>query len=110
MTAATGDAASQALQERAWAALSEVVDPELGIDIVALGLVYGVELDGTDVAVALTMTTAACPLGEQIVRDAEEHLSAIEGVGQVKVALVWEPPWGPDRMSAKARELLGWAK
>lgn len=96
------------LRTRVLGALEQVIDPELGIDVVALGLVCSVEVHDRDVAIALTMTTAACPLGEQIVRDATARVGALAGVGGVVVTLVWEPPWGPERMSAKARELLGW--
>lgn len=101
-------AGDEPLEARVLDALREVIDPELGLNIVDLGLVYGVEVDGARVDVRLTMTTAACPLGEQIARDAEEHARAVEGVEDVSVELVWEPPWGPERMSATARDALGW--
>jgi|JI10StandDraft_1071094.scaffolds.fasta_scaffold09393_10 metal-sulfur cluster biosynthetic enzyme len=97
------------LPDRVDAALREVIDPEIGLDVVELGLVYGVEFDGADVTVQLTMTTAACPLGEQILEDATTRLQAIAGIGAVHVELVWEPPWSPARMSAAAKELLGWS-
>jgi metal-sulfur cluster biosynthetic enzyme len=97
------------LTERVLAALQQVIDPELGLDVVALGLVYGVEVSGPVVRVRLTMTTPACPLGEQIVRDAEMRLGALPGVADVRVDLVWDPPWTPERMSAEAKETLGWS-
>lgn len=90
------------------AALREVIDPELGLDVVSLGLVYGAEVEGPAVRVRLTMTTPACPLGEQIVADAEARLGEVPGISDVQVSLVWEPPWSPDRMSAEAKEALGW--
>lgn len=97
------------LRERVLAALQEVIDPELGISVVDLGLVYGVDVvEGGDVRVALTMTTPACPLGEQIVRDAEDRIRNLDGVGEVDVALVWDPPWSPERMSPAAKAALGW--
>ena len=96
------------LQGAALEALRDVIDPEVGLNIVDLGLVYGVEVVGGDVHVRLTMTTPACPLGEQIVRDAEERLRAVEGMGEVNVELVWEPAWSPDRLSAAGKEQLGW--
>lgn len=89
-------------------ALREVIDPELGLDVVSLGLVYRLEVVDGEVAVDLTMTTPACPLGEQIVRDAEAQLAAVPGVTAVRIALVWEPPWSPERMSDQAKEELGW--
>ena len=87
-------------------ALREVIDPEIGINIVDLGLVYGLECEDGKVHARLSMTTPACPLGEQIVRDAEERLGAV--ADDVSVELVWEPAWGPERMSAEAKETLGW--
>lgn len=89
-------------------ALREVVDPEIGLNVVDLGLVYAVDIDGGRVCVDLTMTTPACPLSEQIVRDAEERIRGVDGVEAVEVRLVWEPAWGPERMSASARATLGW--
>ncbi len=82
----------------------------MGLNVVDLGLVYGVEVVGADVHVRLTMTTPACPLGEQIVRDAEEQLGALDGVGEVTVELVWEPAWSPDCLSAAGKEQLGWSR
>lgn len=91
-----------------WEALRVVIDPEIGLSVVELGLVYGVEVRGAAVAVRLTMTSAACPLGDLIVEDA---LAAIRercpGAHPVDVQLVWEPPWTPDRMSAHARQMFG---
>jgi metal-sulfur cluster biosynthetic enzyme len=90
-------------------ALRDVIDPELGLDVVALGLVYAVEGDGPRVRVDLTMTTAACPLGEQLAAEAEERVRAVPGVCEAEVRLVWDPPWGPERMTAAARAALGWS-
>lgn len=92
---------------RVGAALDEVLDPELGLSVVQLGLVYGIEADAGRVHVRMTMTTPACPLGEEIVRSARERIEAL-GLGEVEVELVWDPPWGPERMRAGARALLGW--
>ncbi len=89
-------------------AMRDVVDPELGINVVDLGLVYGVEVAEGRVRVELTMTSPACPLGEQIVSDAEERIRALPGVGAVQVELVWEPTWTPERMSPAAKAQLGW--
>lgn len=89
-------------------ALREVIDPEIGLDVVELGLVYGVDVDAGRVHVRMTMTTPACPLGEQIVGDAEEVIQRLAGARSVEVELVWDPPWTPQRMSANAREALGW--
>lgn len=91
-------------------ALREVIDPEIGLDVVELGLVYDVEVKDGAVLVDLTMTTPACPMGEQIVADAETRLHRVAGVGEVQIRLVWDPPWDPSRMSEKAKDALGWEK
>ena len=89
-------------------ALKHVIDPELGVNIVDLGLVYDVKLDGSDVVIKMTMTTAGCPLHESISRGAEDAGRQLEGVSSAKVDLVWDPPWTPDRISDWARKQLGW--
>lgn len=99
---------TDALRERALEVMRGVVDPEIGMDVVELGLVYGLDVEADRVHLRLTLTSPACPLGEEIVRDAEERLGALEGVAAVEVELVWDPPWTPARMSASAREALGW--
>ncbi|MFO0599885.1 MAG: metal-sulfur cluster assembly factor [Myxococcaceae bacterium] len=101
--------ADEALRSRIDAALREVIDPELGLDVVSLGLVYGVDVTDGVVRVRLTMTTAACPLGESIMLDAEQRLRDVPGVKAATVELVWEPPWHPGLLSTEAREALGWA-
>ena len=90
-------------------ALRAVVDPEAGINIVDLGLVYGIDIDGAVVRVALTMTSPACPMGEMIADDVESTLRAVlpEGM-QTDVQLVWLPPWEPSMMSDKARSHFEW--
>ncbi|MDH5490576.1 MAG: metal-sulfur cluster assembly factor [Myxococcales bacterium] len=96
---------------RALEALREVIDPELGLDVVALGLVYGIRIEAGEperLHVELTMTTPACPLGESIVRDAEARLEALDPEREVHVQLVWDPPWDPGRMSPEAKQALGW--
>lgn len=99
---------SDDLPARALAALRDVIDPEVGLNVVDLGLVYGLDVTGADVAVKLTMTTAACPLGEQLRAEAQERLRALPGVGAVTVDLVWEPAWSPDRLSPEGKAALGW--
>jgi metal-sulfur cluster biosynthetic enzyme len=104
----TGRLVVTELTERVRAALRAVIDPEVGVNIVDLGLIYELTVDGGEVHVALTMTSPACPLGEGIVRDAERCVRAVPGVSGADVRLVWRPPWGPERMSAAARRQLGW--
>lgn len=88
-------------------ALSTVEDPELGLDIVSLGLVYAIEHDGGHVRVVHTLTSMGCPLGPVIERDIGDGLAGVEGVESVEVQLVFEPPWSPEKMSDDAKFLLG---
>lgn len=90
-----------------WDALRSVIDPELGVNIVDLGLVYALERDGDCVRLRITMTTPACPLKSVIEDDIDAALKALEGVAHVDFQWVWEPPWDPSMMSDSARMLLG---
>lgn len=90
------------------AALRSVIDPELGIDIVALGLVYGAERAGDRALVKLTMTTPTCPLGETITQDARAALVSVPGVNVAEIELVFEPRWTPERLTPEARAQLGY--
>jgi metal-sulfur cluster biosynthetic enzyme len=90
-------------------ALRQVIDPEIGMNIVDLGLVYKADMLDGHAHVVLTMTTAACPLGESISEEAKAAIQQhVRGVRSVTVDLVWEPPWQPSMMSDTAREQLGW--
>jgi metal-sulfur cluster biosynthetic enzyme len=90
-------------------ALRRVMDPEAGMNIVDLGLVYGIDVSPQGVRVLLTMTSAACPMTELIVDDAHEQLAAVVPADMpLEVELVWDPPWTPERMSAVARAVFGW--
>ncbi|MDP3636853.1 MAG: metal-sulfur cluster assembly factor [Azonexus sp.] len=90
-------------------ALRAVVDPEVGLNIIELGLVYEVEVTPAEVKVLLTMTSPACPLSDLIIADAESALQEVlDPAIQVTIELVWSPPWEPSMMSDKARESLGW--
>jgi metal-sulfur cluster biosynthetic enzyme len=90
-------------------ALTEVIDPELGINIVDLGLVYALEVDDDEVRAAVTATTPACPMSGAILRDVEQSIRlALNDDRDVEVAIVWEPSWSPDFMSDRGKERLGW--
>ncbi|HET7379805.1 MAG TPA: iron-sulfur cluster assembly protein [Gaiellales bacterium] len=103
-------ASGRPLTERVREALRQVIDPEIGVNIVDLGLVYRIEVLDGDVRVDLTMTTPACPLHEYLATTATEAIRrAVPDVGEVGVMLVWDPPWHPDMMSAEARHQLGMA-
>jgi metal-sulfur cluster biosynthetic enzyme len=88
-------------------ALRGVEDPELGMDIVELGLFYDAELQGDDVKVTYSLTSMGCPAGQMIQDDIERVVREIPGVGEVKSELTFEPPWTPDRMSDDAKFILG---
>jgi len=95
--------------ERIWAALRTVIDPEIGINVVDLGLVYTVEVSGNQVRVAMTMTSQACPLHEYLAEAAETAIRQFAADAEaVQVRMVWDPPWSPAMMSDTARQQLGW--
>ncbi|GAB6932438.1 metal-sulfur cluster assembly factor [Calditerricola satsumensis] len=88
--------------------LRQVVDPELGVNIVDLGLVYHIEITTEgDVTVTMTLTTPGCPLHEAMITGVEESLRRHPAVRDVRVQLVWSPPWTPERMSEAAKRQLG---
>ena len=88
-------------------ALSNVIDPELGLDFVELGLVYDVEIDGGTVNITFTLTTPACPIGPQVSEQMVEFVGELDDVSQVNPKMVFTPPWSPDRMSEDAKFALG---
>lgn len=89
--------------------LENVLDPEVAMNIVDIGLVYGVAVEDDIVHVQVTMTSAACPVAEVIVHDIETELDAVlPDTLFIQVHLVWEPPWSSERMSAGARRFMGW--
>ena len=92
--------------------LKKVIDPELFVNIIDLGLIYNVDLQPTDdnqvhVAIDMTMTSPACPAGPQLIANSKTAVSQIEGVAGVEVKIVMDPPWTPDRMTEDARDQLG---
>lgn len=90
-------------------ALKDVIDPELGYNIVDLGLVYGITIDGTAVDVVMTMTTPGCPATHYIQQGAQRRLLDIAGVVKGTIAVVWSPPWNPSMMSDDAKTYFGFA-
>jgi metal-sulfur cluster biosynthetic enzyme len=105
---AGGKASPEALREL----LREVIDPEIGINIVDLGLVYDVGLSGDGVAsVRMTLTTPGCPLGGYIDDEIRDILWGAPGVADIDVRIVWDPPWDPDEMMSDwAKDQLGWRR
>ncbi len=88
-------------------ALTNVIDPELGLDFVELGLVYEVEVDEGDVYVTFTLTSPGCPIGPQVSEQIEEFVSELDGVERVYPKMVFSPPWTPEMMSEDAKFALG---
>ena len=93
--------------EQAKLALRKVKDPDLNLNIVDLGLVYDVRVEGNDVTVDMSLTSPGCPSGPEIMGDAERQLKAIPGVGAVTINLVWSPFWSPDRIEPRVRAYMG---
>lgn len=95
-------------QAAVMAALETVIDPELGIDLVNLGLIYNVEVDNEGVcAIDMTLTTMGCPLADVIVTDVRNAVLKVDGISDVMIEFVWYPAWGPERMSRYAKIALG---
>ena len=88
-------------------ALRKVIDPELMINVVDLGLVYAIVLDGSTAKVEMTLTSPACPAGPQIVQQSKQSLERVPGISTAEIKLVLSPPWTPDRMTDEARDQLG---
>ncbi len=88
-------------------ALRQVKDPEIGINIIDLGLVYDVEVEDGEVHIKMTLTSPGCPVGPQIMGDADQAARMLDGVTGVEVELVWEPFWTPERIDPKVRSFLG---
>lgn len=87
--------------------LRRVKDPELNLNIVDLGLVYDIQVDGDDINVDMSLTSPGCPSGPEIMGEAEKQLRTVPGVGDVKINLIWSPPWTPDRIEPRVRTYLG---
>ena len=87
--------------------LEEVIDPELGLDFVSLGLVYDVNIEGSEVYVTFTLTTPACPIGPQVSEQMREFVGDLPGVTAVHPKMVFDPPWSPEMMTEDAKFALG---
>ena len=88
-------------------ALRKVKDPELNLNIVDLGLIYEIMVDGPDVQIDMTLTSPGCPAGPQIMGDVERAVKAMPGVGNLTLNLVWQPFWSPDRIEPRVRNYMG---
>ncbi len=89
-------------------ALTNVIDPELGLDFVELGLIYGIDIDQDRVHVTFTLTSPGCPIGPQVSEQIEEFVGELPGVEEVVPTMVFTPPWSPEKMSEDAKFALGY--
>jgi len=94
-------------EKKVWETLKNCYDPEIPINIVDLGLVYDVQIDGDVVKVKMTLTAPGCPMHSVIAQDVRAKLLALKGVKDAVVDVVWDPPWSPDMMSDQAKAKLG---
>ena len=93
--------------DKAKLVLRRVKDPELNLNIVDLGLIYDIQVEGADINVDMSLTSPGCPSGPEIMGEAEKQLRSVPGVGDVKINLIWSPPWTPDRIEPRVRTYLG---
>ena len=94
-------------EDKLWAALREVMDPELGCNLVDLGLIYSLTTDGGRVSAKMTLTTPGCPMHESLAEGVRLALLQVEGVEDVHVEVVWDPPWNPAMLTDAGRQQLG---
>ena len=98
-------------EEQVYAALKKCMDPEIPVNVVDLGLIYGIKVaGGKDVDIKMTMTTRGCPLHDTLVSDVKRYVGKVNGVGNVTVDIVWDPPWSLEKMNQDVREKLGFGK
>jgi len=102
-----GPAADSISPDQVKLALRKVKDPELGLNIVDLGLVYDIVVTNNDIHVDMTLTSPGCPAGPQIMTDVERALQALPGAGEVELNLVWSPYWTPERIEPRVRAYMG---
>ncbi|MEJ7640758.1 MAG: PqqD family peptide modification chaperone [Candidatus Nitrosocosmicus sp.] len=104
-------ATQQVSKEQIFSELRKCMDPEVPVNVVDLGLIYGVNVsDKNDVDIKMTMTTRGCPLHDTLVGDVKRYVNKIEGVGSINVEIVWDPPWSIEKMNPAVRERLGYGK
>jgi len=103
---------TQVTEDQIYSALRKCMDPEIPVNIVELGLVYGVQVkaENNNVDIKMTMTTRGCPLHDTLVSDVKRHVGRINGIGDIDVHIVWDPPWSIEKMDPVAREKMGFGK
>jgi metal-sulfur cluster biosynthetic enzyme len=98
-------------EDQVYAALRKCMDPEIPVNVVDLGLIYGVKVaSGKDVDIKMTMTTRGCPLHDTLVSDVKRYVGKIGGIGNINVEIVWDPPWSIEKMDPSMREKLGFGR
>jgi metal-sulfur cluster biosynthetic enzyme len=98
-------------EEQVYAALKKCMDPEIPVNVVDLGLIYGIKVaGGKDVDIKMTMTTRGCPLHDTLVSDVKRYVGKVNGVGNVTVDIVWDPPWSLEKMNQDVREKIGFGR
>jgi len=98
-------------ESQVYDALKKCMDPEIPVNVVDLGLIYGVKVaSGKDVDIKMTMTTRGCPLHDTLVSDVKRYVGKINGIGSINVEIVWEPPWTLEKMNPEVRDKLGFGK
>lgn len=103
--------AAQVTEDQIYGALRKCMDPEIPVNVVDLGLIYGVKVDqGKDVDIKMTMTTRGCPLHDTLVSDVKRYVGKVPGIGNINVEIVWDPPWNLEKMNPAVREQLGFGK
>jgi metal-sulfur cluster biosynthetic enzyme len=95
-------------KQQVFDALKQVYDPEIPVDVVNLGLVYEVSIDGDRVGVKMTTTASGCPVGNYIVAQAKRAIGRLQGVKEIQVELVYDPPWQESMISEEGKRMLGW--
>lgn len=104
-------AAQQVTEDQVYTALRKCMDPEIPVNVVDLGLIYGVKVaQGKDVDITMTMTTRGCPLHDTLVSDVKRYVGKVPGIGSINVEIVWDPPWSLEKMNPAVREQLGFGK
>jgi metal-sulfur cluster biosynthetic enzyme len=105
-------AQQQVTENEVYSALRKCMDPEIPVNIVELGLVYGVQVkpENNNVDIRMTMTTRGCPLHDTLVSDVKRNVGKISGIGNIEVQIVWDPPWSIEKMDPAAREKMGFGK
>jgi FeS assembly SUF system protein len=103
----SADAGAEVTEEKILEVLSEVYDPEIPIDIVNLGLIYGIDIQDGNVLISMTMTAPGCPASTQIAGESKLVVAEMPGVESVDIEIVWDPPWDPSKMSEEAQQSMG---